>query len=376
MTRRLLLFACCVALFAPAAELSEEGVLERLTAAGGSVTRDAGRVIRVDLSSSWVTDADLALVAALPGIEAIDLSQTKISDMGLEHLKGLSSVRELNLHFAEYVTDSGIAHITGWKNLERLTLRGTKVTSRVFGYLALLPSLRRLDISGTEVTDSGFEELAELTELETLAIGGNRILGPALDLLRLVPSLRHLDVSGIQRVDSGLWGIALNDANMEKLARLTKLESLNLAGANLSDRGLDRPGHELARRKELHSLPEIGSLVELREINLDRTFADHEDLAVLTKLPKLRSLSLAYAPQVDDKAAAVLRELGAIESLRLTATQVGDATLEALAQSRALRQLYVGGTNATAEGVARFRAARPDCAVVWWASSGDAFTEN
>lgn len=376
MIRRLLLFSCCVALLAPAAELSEEGVVERLTAAGGTVTRDAGRIIRVNLASSWVTDADLALIAALPGVEEIDLSQTKISDIGLEHLKGLSSVRELSLHYAEFVTDSGIAHITSWKNLQRLTLRGTKVTSRVFGHIALLTSLKQLDIADTEVTDSGFEELAELNKLETLAIGGNRILGPALDLLRLVPSLRHLDVSGIQRVDSGLWGIALNDANMEKLARLTELVSLNLGGANLSDRGLDRPGHELARRKELHSLSNIGSLLELREMNLDRTFVDHEDLGVVTKLPKLRILSLAYAPKIDDKAAAALRGLGAIESLRLTATQVGDATLQALEQSRTLRRLYVGGTNTTAEGVARFRAARPECAVVWWASSGEAVSEN
>lgn len=376
MIRRLLLFSCCAALLAPAAELSEEGVVERLTAAGGTVARDAGRIIGVNLASSWVTDADLALIAALPGVEEIDLSQTKISDIGLEHLKGLSSVRELSLHYAEFVTDSGIAHITSWKNLQRLTLRGTKVTSRVFGHIALLTSLKQLDIADTEVTDSGFEELAELNKLETLAIGGNRILGPALDLLRLVPSLRHLDVSGIQRVDSGLWGIALNDANMEKLARLTELVSLNLGGANLSDRGLDRPGHELARRKELHSLSNIGSLLELREMNLDRTFVDHEDLGGVTKLPKLRILSLAYAPKIDDKAAAVLRDLGAIESLRLTATQVGDATLQALEQSRTLRHLYVGGTNTTAEGVARFRAARPECAVVWWASSGEAVSEN
>ncbi len=370
MIRCLSLLLCWMALPSAAAELSEQGVLERLTAEGGSVNRDgAGGVVGVVLASTWVTDADLALLGTLSSVEEIDLSQTKITDIGLEHLKGLTNVRELSLRYAEYVTDSGVAHIKHWEDLERLSLHGTKVTSRVFGHLASLTSLKNLDIGHTEITDSGFEELAELTRLEKLGMGGNRILGPGLELLRLVPSLRHLDVSGIQRVDSGLWGIALNDSNMGKLGRLTQLESLNLAGANLSDRGLDRPGHELARRKELRSLPKLSTLVELREISLDRTYVDHEDLAVLAKLPKLRILSLAHAPKIGDAAAAVLATLGEIDSLRLTSTEVGDATLDALQQSRTLRRLYVGGTNVTSEGLARFQAARPDCEVIWWARS-------
>ena len=368
----LILLMCCPAVLGLAAELPERGIVARLTTEGGSISSDAaGKPVSVNLTSTWITDADLGLVASLPSLERIDLSHTKISDVGLEHLKPLTNVRELNLHYAEYVTDSGIAHIKGWKNLERLSLRGTKVTSRVFDHIGALTSLRWLDISNTEVTDSGFEELAELTRLETLAIGGNRILGPALDLLRLIRSLRHLDVSGIQRVDSGLWGIALNDANMERLARLTQLASLNLAGANLSDRGLDRPGHALARRTELHSLSKISPLSELREINLDRTFADTDDLAVLEKLPKLQRLSLAYAPKVDDTAAPVLRGLRQLESLQLTATNIGDTTLDALIESKALRKLLVGGTRVTPEGMARFRSARPDCKLIWWAPASE-----
>lgn len=367
---RLLVAALCLSFSgaAFAAEFSHRDVIERLRSDGGSVVTDAkGQAVGVNLTSTWITDADLALVAALPKLETIDLSHTKITDVGLEHLKRLENVRHLRLHHAEYLTDSGIAQIKGWKKLESLDLRGTKVTSRVFEHIRALTTLTALDLSHTEVTDSGFEELAELTRLERLAIGGNRILGPGLDLLKMVPTLRHLDVSGIQRVDSGLWGIALNDANMNRLAQLTQLESLNLSGANIADRGLDRPGHELARRKELHSLPRISPLVNLRELDLTRTPVDNADLAVATQLPKLRRLGVGYASNIDDGAASIFLRLPRVENLYLTATNVGDATLDALQKSRSLRKLAVGGTKVSAEGVARFRAARPDCELVWWA---------
>ena len=349
-----------------AAEIAESNLIERLRNEGATVTLNSdGNAVGVNLTSTWVTDADLALLAGLPKLETIDLSLTKVTDVGLEHLKPLENVRHLVLDHAEYLTDSGIAHFKHWR-LETLNLRGTKVTSSVFEHINALTTLRNLDLSHTEVTDSGFEELAELTKLERLAIGGNRILGPALDLLKLVPSLRHLDVSGIQRVDSGLWGLALNDVNMSRLARLTQLESLNLAGANISDRGLDRPGHELARRKELHSLPKISPLVNLRELDLTRTHVHNADLAVLVKLSNLRRLRLGYAGNVDDGAISTLTNLLEIEELHLPATNIGDATLDAMQKIATLRKLTVGETKVTAEGIARFRAARPDCEVVWW----------
>ena len=257
---------------------------------GGAVDKDSsGKVVGIDLSSTWVTDADTARLGRLSGLRKLDLSHTKITDVGLEHLRGLNQVVDLNLYFAEYITDSGIAHIKGWTQLKHLNLRGTKVTSRVFDHLQGLENLRSLDLSSTEITDAGFENLASLPHLETLAIGGNRVLGPGLSLLKLLPALKHLDVGGIQRVDSGLWGIALNDSNMQKIGELTRLETLKLNGANLSDRGLDRPGHELARRKELTSLPNLKGLVNLRALELNRTPLTRPALDALRELPPVKA---------------------------------------------------------------------------------------
>jgi len=62
--------------------------------------------------------------------------------------------------------------------------------------------------------------------------------GRALPLLRLLPSLKRLDVDGSQRTDSGRWGLMLTDVNVESLSALTQLEVLKMGGALVTDAGM------------------------------------------------------------------------------------------------------------------------------------------
>lgn len=259
---------------------------------GKTVKDSAGEIVELDLSGAWVSDADMAKVAQLRHLRKLNLSHTKITDSGLERLKPLANVTDLDCYYAEYLTEDGIAHLRDWKRLERLNLRGTKVTSKVFDSLAKLASLRSLDIAFTQIEDEGFEELSVLTKLERLAIGGNRLSGAALTLLKLLPSLVELDVSGIQRVDSGLWGLPLTDENLARIAELKQLRSLSLAGATLADRGVDRPGHPEAERSELRDLSKLAALVNLERLDLSRLPVTEETLRPLAKLPKIREVRL------------------------------------------------------------------------------------
>ena len=176
----------------------------------------------------------------------------------------LTGVTSLNLYYAEYITEDGIAPLRRWSSLESLNLRGTKVNSKVFDHLSHLTNLRALDLAYSQIDDEGFEQLSSLTRLEELAIGGNRLTGACLPLLKIMPALRKLDVGGIQRVDSGLWGLALTDANLEQIAALTQLRSLNLSGANLNDfGGADRP-ERTQSRSELRDLSKLKALPAAR----------------------------------------------------------------------------------------------------------------
>ncbi|MEO8128149.1 MAG: hypothetical protein ABJF23_27805 [Bryobacteraceae bacterium] len=271
-----------------------------ITAQGGHFTTDStGHIVTADLAASWITDVDLARIGELEQLQKLDLSHTLITDVGLEHLKKLRYVTDLNLYYAEYFTDSGIAHLTDWKKLLHLNLHGTKVTSKVFDHLAKLTTLRSLDIGFTQVDDDGFENLAPLVKLEKLVMGGNRLTGSCLSSLRLLPALTDLDAGGIQWVDSGVWGLPLTEANLQQIGALKQLKSLSLNGATVTDRGADKPGQAEAERKELRGLAALSGLVNLERLDLSRTPVSRANLEPLRKMPKLRDIRLAMAPNID-----------------------------------------------------------------------------
>lgn len=271
-----------------------------ITAQGGHFTADStGHIITADLAATWITDVDLARIGQLEHLQKLDLSHTLITDVGLEHLKQLRNVTDLNLYYAEYFTDSGIAHLIDWKKLLHLNLHGTKVTSKVFDHLSHLATLRSLDIGFTQIDDDGFENLAPMVKLERLVMGGNRLTGSCLSSLKLLPALTDLDAGGIQWVDSGVWGLPLTEANLQQIGALQQLKSLSLNGATVTDRGADKPGQAEAERKELRGLAALSGLVNLERLDLSRTPVSPANLEPLRKMPKLRDIRLAMAPNID-----------------------------------------------------------------------------
>ena len=71
----------------------------------------------------------------------------RVTDAGLVHLKGLTTLRTLNLSKA-YITDAGLENLKGLSQLESLTLRGTQVTDTGLAVLKGLANLQSLDLGG------------------------------------------------------------------------------------------------------------------------------------------------------------------------------------------------------------------------------------
>jgi internalin A len=321
-----------------------------ITELGGSFQRGKdGKIVEVDLSRTWVTDDDLGKLATMTELRRIDLSHTKITDLGLAHLRPLRKVTYLNCFYCDFVTDGGIAFLKQWENLEHLNVRGSEVTSRVLEHLANMKKLKSLHIGFSRVNDDGFDALSSLESLEELHIGGNKMSGLALPLLRLLPALRHLDVNGSQRTDSGRWGLMLTDLNIESVAGLTQLEVLNMGGAIVSDVGMKA----------------LERLVNLHTLDLSRMEITAGGIAPLTKLPKLRRLNLWQSTRIDDAAARYVVEMKRLEILDLAETIVTDAILDPLEKMTQLKMLFLDGTKVTPGRVERFRKARPDCRVHW-----------
>src|SRR4051812_34107113 len=87
---------------------------------GGSFKTDTqGQVIEVDLSRTKATDADLALLFALPAIQKLSCSGTRVTGSTLEYLAGLQNLKTLYLDGSE-LNNEGVAHMAPLSMLETL----------------------------------------------------------------------------------------------------------------------------------------------------------------------------------------------------------------------------------------------------------------
>lgn len=315
--RALILFSLSAAtLFSADLRLGPTQWIEDL---GGSVTRDAqGRVTGVNLRGSWVNDSDLRNLSELPELAKLDLSLTHITDQGMQELKNLPGITDLNLYFAEYVTDEGIAAIKGWKKLRTLNLHGTKVGDTGLEHIAGINTLESLNLGSTLMTDVGLERLTNLTNLHRLTMGGNELGDAGLQALRQLPNLTYLDLSGRQGTDKNIWTVAMSDAGLGAVLTLKQLKELRFSCSFV---GVGIEGQRLGEVSLLSVTPQW----------LDRMRA----------LPALQTLHVQGCSRINDEAAATL------------------------AAMPALKEVDLQGTAVTAKGVAVLKAAKPSMKVFY-----------
>jgi Leucine Rich Repeat (LRR) protein len=113
----------------------------------------------LSFSEGQTTDSGLAFLAESTKLHYLSLhGNTKVTDVGLTHLQGLSKLEYLGLVRTQ-VTDAGLEHLKGFKNLRELNLNNTQVTDKGLIHLKTLNRLRTLWLDKTEVTDEGVADL-------------------------------------------------------------------------------------------------------------------------------------------------------------------------------------------------------------------------
>lgn len=312
--------ACMISLSTLAA--AEAGWVEAL---GGSVERDAaGDVVGVDLRATWVTDTDLSKLTDYPKLAWLDLSLTHVTDQGMQELKGLTGVVDLNLRFAEYVTDEGLAAIKEWKNLKRLNVHGTKISDTTLEHIAGISTIEALDVGSSMVTDVGLEQLSSLENLKELTIGGLELGDAGLQSLRLLPGLTYLDLNGRQGTDSNVWTIAMSDRGLEAVLTLQNLRELRFGCSSIG------VGHEGERFTTVN-------MMDVTARWLDQ---------LRTAMPKLERLKLQGCGRIDDEAIGVLAKFPALQIVDLKGTAVTDQGIAALREAKPETVIYSGSWEA------------------------------
>ena len=304
-----LFFAFLLCAVSAYGETSTREDTQWITDLGGAVGRDAqGLVTSISLRGTWVTDTDLRRLNHFSALSVLDLSLTHITDSGMQEIRNLRGITDLNLYFAEYVTDEGVAAIKDWKSLRHLNLHGTKAGDTALDHIAGLTLLESLDVGSTLMTDVGLERLTSLTNLRALTMGGNELGDAGMQALRQMPNLTYLDLSGRQGNDKNVWSIAMSDTGLQALLTLKNLRELRFACVSTSV-GIE--GTNLGEVSTLSVtqtwLEQLKSLTALERLKLQgcRRIND-EAVAALIAMPSLREVDLK-GTSVTEKGAVLLR---------------------------------------------------------------------
>ena len=146
---------------------------------------ELAEITRLELTSNELTDADLAVLGAMPKLwifrvsgpitdagvpsvvryphlKVVGLSRTKITDTGLVSVAKTRSLENLRLAGSAAITDAGLAAFAGHDRLQTLDLTNCLgITDACVSKLQALPKLTELFVEGTRITRDGAAKIAE-----------------------------------------------------------------------------------------------------------------------------------------------------------------------------------------------------------------------
>jgi len=124
----------------------------------------------------FVTDGGLTFLSRVP-LDTLDVSWTMVSDVGMGAVAQCPSLTSLNLTGLDRLTDRGVATLLGLTRLRRLSLACTGITDAALDYLTYysrypdaatgahgLAELAWLELSNTRLTDTGVGKLVAIVE--------------------------------------------------------------------------------------------------------------------------------------------------------------------------------------------------------------------
>jgi hypothetical protein len=268
----------------------------------------SGEGLRID-------DALMATIGKLGHLQDLRIDGSPLTDAGLVHLRGLTRLEELHIDNTPGVTDAGMVHLAGLKRLRVLHIVDSGVKGPGLASLVGLNRLEELDLS-IPVTDADLAPISRLV------------------------SLRHFFLYG----DSP----RLTDAGLVHLKRLTNLKALTLTSTLLTDAGLAH----------------LSGLTNLEELALNGSPTPGITSAGLVHFKDMKRLWGLQLAGSNVASLEPLNHLTGIRAIWLAETQVGDASLAALANFRQMEVLFLMNTRVTPSGIAALQKALPSVQIM------------
>jgi Leucine-rich repeat (LRR) protein len=297
-------------------------------------------------SNLKLNDVALEPVLSLLQLESLELAGSRISDITVKRIAALPRLTRLNLRWCGGVRGFGFRDFTehrGFAALQVLDVSFTGLGDEAVEYLARLPVLTHLDLSGNHLHNAGVEHLRRCHALTVLRLRALPDVTQDVDLsyLQEITSLQCLDLS------RNVWlrDFTLALASLDGLRCLRKLDlshcknvfgrglttlPTSLLELNLSHCPIIGQLHlHISRLRSLVALDlstislsdaDVAFICTLRDIrvlilNKLRRFTD-DDVALLRSAHSLTSLDLSYNPLITDRVISNLTELN-LEVLNL-----------------------------------------------------------
>ncbi|XP_057520546.1 uncharacterized protein LOC130800857 isoform X1 [Amaranthus tricolor] len=226
---------------------SDQVTLRKLIA-NGSTFLDAEKVLS-SIKSSRVSFLNLSNTSLthfgflyhMDALELLDLSFCAIQDDAVEAISCIGAkLRHINLNNTK-VGNAGMETLAGHvPNLEVLSLSHSSVDDYAIMYISMMPSLKKLDLSHTNIKgfihQSGIEDdlpslaaFQHLKHLKSLNLDKTRVSDPAICVLLDFEELSHLSLNNT----------LLTDKCLEHLSQVKKLVELSIRGTLLTNGALE-----------------------------------------------------------------------------------------------------------------------------------------
>lgn len=270
-----------------------------------------------------------------------------VIDDELARFAGLTELRELLIN-SNSVTDRGVAQLRDLPKLRLLHLEGTKVTDACVDSILAVPSLEYLHLSRTKVTPGILPKLKSLPKLRGLSAYDWAFTPTTATSLLEIPSLREFSLHES-------W---LSDAGITTLRQMLLYALFIEIDGRLSDE----------RLQLLAALPQLERFgVQVKPSSKSYPYITPSGFRTLADLPRLTTF-VATNFRFTDEHLAAIAEIKGLEQFKVfhydtTSSPLTDTGLEYLSRLPKLKQLTLMKTQVTPAGLARFRAAKPDCQI-------------
>ena len=185
----------------------------------------AGSYVRLDVANSVAKNPNSLKKVPVQGIDAVKLKYMSLEegaesvcDKEIKAIVHLKDLTHLNLTQSD-ISDLGMEPVVALKKLTEVSLFGTEIHGSCFETLKFLPALTSLDASFTSLETMNFKFLTEMKNLKNLNLRKTGINREAARLIGKCKSLEALSIGLNRRVD---------DECMDRLLTLKNLQRLNI----------------------------------------------------------------------------------------------------------------------------------------------------